>query len=151
MSKDLQEILLVAGTRSRVIEDCVVVLEREVDRKRGVSGMVIKTGFKVIKKLDRGRLLYNAVDMLLDDFTASMNPFYQDFVEHQDKHTSFPAFVARRENEVANALLSVTDRRRQRATNKVLIKTYDKLRGVAVANVKEGLPELSKLIEKYAL
>jgi len=148
----LKELVAQPGMRDRIIDDSVVVLEQEVSKKGGMSGMLIKGGFKVISKLERGRMLHRLVDFLLDEFVDALEPFYADFMSQDaGSRPSFSAYVNRREDDVANALLGVTDRKRERAKNKVLIKTYDKLRPYALKNVLEGVPAVGQLFERHII
>jgi hypothetical protein len=140
-----------AELRSRVVADCVIVLDGEVSRKKGVSGLLIKGGFKVIKSLKGGKMIAELIDWLLDEFVDALDPFYQEYMSSEDaqKH-SFSFYICAHEERVAEALLSVTDRRRERAKNKVLIKTYDSLRSTALKHVREGVPAVGNMVEKYA-
>ena len=136
--------------RQRIVRECVVVLDGEVSRKRGASGLIIKGGFKVVKGLKSGAMIESLIDMLLDEFIESLDPFYEEWSE-MDAGTrgSFSSFLNSDSDAVANALLGVTDSRRQRATTKSLIKIYDKLRPTALKHVEEGVPAVGSMVERY--
>ena len=137
--------------RPQVIQDCVVVLEEEVNKKSGISGFAIRKGFQVVKRIDNGRVLSKAIDGMLDDFVNALDPYYQSY--HQNgasQGSDFSGYLASREEEVANSLLSVTDVKRQYTSNKVLAKSYDTLRPTALRNVKESVPAVGRLMQKYA-
>ncbi|HAA58529.1 MAG TPA: hypothetical protein DCE42_27450 [Myxococcales bacterium] len=148
---NLKEIVLTEEVRPKLIRDCATVLNEEVNKKKGVKGLMIKGGFKVIRKLENGRMIERAIDFLLDEFVEELDAYYQSYLQEDEaSRPTFSMYIQQRENEVTESLLSVTDRRRQRASNKVLIATYDKLRGVAAKNVKEGVPAVGRLMQKYA-
>ena len=51
---------------------------------------------------------------------------------------------------VADALLSITDKRAQNAKNQVVKGTYEKLRSGAKKHVEAAVPRLGQLFEKHA-
>lgn len=138
------------GRRAQVIQDSVGVLDQEVSSKRGASGLLIKGGFKVIKNLRGGKMVESLIDFLLDEFVEALDPFYQTY-KGQDAGSrgSFAQYLSNRDQEVSDALLGVTDARRERANTKVLIKTYDRLRPTALKHVREAVPAVGQLMEKH--
>lgn len=149
--KTLHEHIADPNVRKAVIRDCVVVLEEEVSKKGGLGGLVVKGGFKVIKSLGNGTI-ERLIDWLLDEFVDAMEPFYQQFQQIDEPvRPTFTRFVEDRTDAVANALIGVTDQRRQRAKNKILISAYDKLRPQALQHVREGVPSVGRLLHKYIL
>lgn len=68
----LTEILTQAEQRPAVVRDCVALLDAEVANKRGVSGLAIKAGYKVVKTVKPG-LIAEAFNDLLDDFAARLD------------------------------------------------------------------------------
>ena len=147
--KTLKEHVTEPSTRRAVVLDCVVVLEEEVNKKRGVSGLLVKGGFKVIKSLGSGTI-EKLIDWLLDEFVEAMEPFYEQYQQVDEAaRPTFARFVEDRTDAVANALIGVTDKRRQRAKNKLLIGAYDKLRPQALQHVREGVPGVGRVLSKY--
>jgi hypothetical protein len=148
----LKDVIAQPGMRQQIVRECVVVLDQEVSKKSGLSGLVVKGGFKVVKSLESGRAVERLIDWLLDEFVEAMEPFYESFLSLDPaSRPTFSRFVEDRTEEVAEALLGVTDKRRQRAKNKVLIAAYDKLRPQALHHVREGVPSVGRLLEKYTV
>lgn len=145
---DLKE-RLAETDRKIVIRDTVVLIDEEVDRKSGVTGFALKQGYKVVKKLRGGRMIEDAVDHLLDDFAAALDPMYQDYLQ-DDSASSFESYLSNRSDEAADALLGITDTKIKKAETKVIIVTYEKLRGQAKKHVVDALPGVGRLIDKYA-
>lgn len=135
--------------RQRVIADTVTLIDDEVRAKKGISGMALKGGYKVVKKLKGGRMIEKAVDNLLDEFTDALDPLYVEFLD-QDTQKTFERYLRGHAPQAANALLGITDARADRADNKVLKKTYAKLRGQAQKHVTQALPGVGRLIDKHA-
>jgi hypothetical protein len=142
----LTEILLVPGTRPKVIADCVRLIEEEVDSKGGLSGLAIKGAFMVVKAVKPG-FISESVDHMLDDFVRRLEPFH---TEAQQKNEPVGPFLNARAGAVAEALLAISDERAARAKNQTVKKAYEKLRPSGKKNVEAAVPRLGRLIAKYA-
>ena len=142
----LRELLGGGDKRGRLIDDALTVLEAEVDDKGGLSGIAIKTAYKVVKGIRPG-FIREVVDGLFDEFLDAVEPLYQDAVANKR-----PPGSGVRENpsRVADALLAVTDRKAERAKSQVVKSTYEKLRGSAKKQVEGACPRLASLLERHA-
>ena len=132
--------------RSAIIEDALRVLEQEVNDKSGISGLAIKGAFKMVKGIQPG-FLRRVVDHLLDDFLGALDPIYQEALSEKKapgKHLEQNA------GRVADALLSITDARADRAQRAVIKKTYGKLRPTAKKHVEAAAPRLGAMLERHA-
>lgn len=144
---DLNE-RLAETDRDVVIRDSVRLIDSEVASKSGMTGLALKGGYAVVKKLRNGRMIEKAVDHLLDDFTGALDPLYQDFLGSDDD--KFERFLRAHIPAAADAMLGITDNRIKEAENKVIIKTYEKLRPTAKKHVEDALPGVGRLIDTYA-
>ena len=134
--------------RQIVINDTATLIDQEVANKSGLSGMAIKGGYKVVKKL-KPNMIEEAIDGLLDDFSKALDPLYQDFIA-DDGASSFETYLAGHDKQAANDLLGITDRKAENTDHKVLKKTYGKLRGQAEKHVRQALPGVGRLIDRHA-
>ena len=50
----LAEVLLVPGKRPKVVDDCVRIVDEEVDSKGGLSGLAIKGAYALVKAVKPG-------------------------------------------------------------------------------------------------
>lgn len=132
--------------RRAVVDDCVNLIEAEVGSKRGISGMGIKTAYKAVKGLRPG-MIPMAMNHLLDEFAAKIDPIW---AECQASGEQPRAYFVRRKGDIANALLSITDARRDKADNRVMVRAYNGLRPKAVAYIGDAMPRLAELIAKHA-
>jgi hypothetical protein len=132
--------------RRLVIEDCVALLEAEVDAKSGLSGLAIKAAYKAVKGARPG-MVPQSMDALLDDFARATDPLWQ---ECQAKGQDPRSFFVSRKLDTANALLAITDARAQRSPHPTLVKAYHGLRGVAVEHIGAAMPRLADLFVKHA-
>lgn len=134
--------------RQIVIDDTAQLIDDEVGSKSGFSGMALKGGYKVVQKVKPG-MIEEAVDHLLDDFTAALDPLYQQYIE-DDAAEKFEVYIQDHDTRAANDLLSITDARAEKSDKQVLKKTYSKLRGQAEKHVRQALPGLGRLIDRHA-
>ena len=149
MSINLAEKLTAPEIRRDVVKACVDLVESEVANKSGLSGMAIKAGYKVVKALKPG-MIPGAVDTLLPEFAAAMQPLYEKASEGEtDPKAAFPEYLNTHADETADALLKVTDAKADRAKNKTVKKTYDRLRGSARENVRAAVPGLAKALTPF--
>jgi hypothetical protein len=142
----LREQLGTGDKRRQVVEDACQVLDQEVADKSGLTGIAIKTAYKVVKGI-RPWFIPEVVDSLFDEFLDAVEPLYQEAVAKQR-----PAGTGVRENpsRVADALLAVTDRKAERAKSQVVKSAYEKLRGSAKKQVEGACPRLASLLERHA-
>ena len=142
----LNEILLIPGTRPKVIADCVQLINEEVDSKGGLTGLAVKGAYAIVKAVKPG-FVAEAVDHMLDDFVRRLEPFWADA---QARNEPVGPLMNARAAEVADALLAISDERAQRAKNQGLRKAYDKLRPTGKKHVEAAVPRIGRLIGKYA-
>ena len=134
--------------RKAVIDDTVKLIDAEVASKGGLSGKVLSTGYKAVKKLKGGRMIEKAVDHLLDEFTEALAPLHESYRD-QDTVKGFDKYLSQNDRQASYALLAITDARVDSAENKIVAKTYKTLRGQAEKHVKDALPGVGRLIDKY--
>ncbi|MCA9640974.1 MAG: hypothetical protein H6718_32775 [Polyangiaceae bacterium] len=132
--------------REAVIEDAQQVLDAEVSDKGGISGMAIKTAYKMVKGIQPG-FIRKVVNALLDDFLDQLDPLYQEALE-QGKAPG--QHLKDNKSRVAEALLGVTDKRAQASDNGAVKKMYEKLRPSAAKHVEDAAPRLAAMLERHA-
>ncbi len=143
----LLEKLPLPDKRPAILDDCVKLLDSEVARRKGMSGLAVKAGYKVLKSIKPGATR-EAMDGLLDDFIQALEPFHEKYQESGPKG-SFGAFLKKRTAEVAEALVQITDRKAEKSKHKNLVRGYKKLRQTAIKSVKDAVPGLAELLDKY--
>lgn len=135
--------------RDVLVDDVVTLIDEEVASKGGLTGMALKGGYNAVKRLKDGRMIEEAVDGLLDDFTVALSPMYEDYLE-DESYSNFEDYLADHQQEGADALLSITDDRAETTDHNFLRKTYEKLRGQAEEHVYEALPRVGRLVDEHA-
>jgi hypothetical protein len=147
MVETLKQILLDPSRRPQVVTDLTTLVDAEVSEKSGVSGLAVKGGYAVLKKMNSA-FIPDAIDGMLDAFVDRAEPFYSDFCTNETG--SLADYFAGRREEVADALLGVTDDRAAASQRESVKKVYRKLRPSAQKHVEEALPRLADVIERYA-
>src|SRR5688572_5919808 len=131
MSLNLIERLGTEPVRTKVIDDCVALIDNQVRGK----GLVIRTAYGTVKALKKN-FVREVVDALLNDWMGKLQP-------HHDKWTaagasgSFAEHLIARSDDVAENLLAVTDVRAERTSHGTAKKLYSKMRPSAKTNVIE--------------
>ena len=147
MAATLQEILLTPETQPQVTDDCFRLLEQELSDKSGVSGTAVKLAYKTVNAFMPGHV-YHMVGKMLPDMVVQLEPFWADF--RTSGGSEFGDYLAKRGDEVAEALLTVTDARAANSGRPTVIKAYGSVRGSAVKHVQAALPRVGDLVLKYA-
>ena len=143
----LKDHLAQPGKREQIIKDATKVLDAEVSDKRGLSGVAVKAGFKVVRGLQPG-FVPNAIDALLDDFITQIEPFYDAWKGGASTGSLKEHFVAQGP-AVADALLKITDDRAAKSPHRTLVKTYGRLRPMGKDHVVTAMPRVGALIERH--
>jgi hypothetical protein len=147
MAATLQEILLTPDTRPQVIADCHTLIEQEISEMSGVSGTTVKLAYKTVTTFAPGHV-HHLVKVLLPDIVDKLQPYWADF--SASGGSAFGDYLAKRGDEVSQALLSVTDARAAASGRPTIIKAYRTVRGSAAKHVEAALPHVGDLVLKYA-
>lgn len=142
---NLNEFLGTEPMRARVVADCVELIDQQVQSKSGLSGVAIKGAYGTIKRIKKG-FVPDVVNALLDDWLERIQPYHDTWASGGG--ATFSEFLVARSDEVAEDLLSVTDRRAQNSSHKTAKKAYEKMRGSAKTNVVEAIPALGRALER---
>lgn len=141
----LRERMSTGTKRAEVIDDALRVLDEEVAEKSGLTGMAIKAAYGMVKGVKPG-FIREVVDHLLDDFVDALEPITAEAVEKGEKPG---AYLQTHRGRVADALLSITDRRAQNAKNRAIKAAYDRLRPTAKKHVESAAPRLGRMLERH--
>jgi hypothetical protein len=142
----LREKLGNSGSREKVIEDAVKMIDAEVSDKGGLGGLAIKGAYAMVKGIAPG-IMPKLLNGMLDDFLDTLSPFFDEAVQ---RGTDFKQSILAQPSVVANALLAVTDQRAQKSNAGPLKKGYEKLRPSAQKHVEQALPRLADFVKSIA-
>lgn len=141
----LVEALADDSKKNAVVSDVCKLVDEEVASKGGLSGIALKAGYAAVKGVKPG-FVQNVVKKLLPEFAQKLDPLWTEGV----KDGKPVAFLEREKSRVADALLSVTDSRIDKAESDLVRGTYKRLRGSAKKNVEDAVPRLAKVVERHS-
>lgn len=147
MAPTLQEILLAPGTEPAVVADCLKLIQQEVAGKSGISGAAVKLAYKTANTFAKG-YVQAKVEQLLPDLVAGLEPYWAEFAA--SGASGFGDYLAKHGDEVADAMLAVSDERAKASRKAVILKAYGTVRGGANKHIVAALPAVGALVEKYA-
>jgi len=147
MAATLHEILLAPEVQPRVVADCNALIEHEVSEKSGVSGAALKLAYKTATTFAPGHVRH-ILETLLPKMADNLQPFWADF--NASGGADFGDYLTKRGDEVAEAMLAVTDARAAASGRPVIVKAYRSVRGSAAKHIQAALPEVGNLVLKYA-
>ena len=147
MANTLHEMLLAPEIQPQVVVDCEALVTSEVSDMSGVSGAAVKLAYKTVRTFSANHVHY-MVETLLPKMADALQPYWADFTAGGGG--SFGDYLAKREDEVSEALLSITDERGRNSDRPIIVKAYNTVRGGASKHVKAALPNVGALVQKYA-
>lgn len=139
----LKESLLTEAKLPAVLADAQSALDAEVSER----GLVVKGGYAALKKVGPS-VVPDALSALVPEFIVRLEPYWQTW--SASGQGTFADALAANSDEVAEALLSVTDERIEGSSKTAIKKIYSGMRDSAKKNVVEALPRVGDLIQKHA-
>ena len=143
----LQELFLTPENFPRLVADTRALVDSELSNKGGISGTAVKAAYKAITAFAPG-YYEHAITTMLPDMIVQLEPYWADF--GTSGGADFGDYLAKRGDEVAPSLLSVTDDMAQRSGRAAVVKAYQMVRGGASKNIEAALPALGAMVQKYA-
>lgn len=142
---NLNDVLSDEAKRASIVEDVCQLVDGEVAKQKGISGVAVKAGYKLVQGIKPG-FVRRVVETMLPEFAAALEPIRNKaLAQGQTVGSYFNAHST----EIAEALLAVTDNRAQRSEHGSVKGAYAKLRGSARKNVERAVPGLGQIIESY--
>jgi hypothetical protein len=133
------------GARPAVVADACALIDQEVARTSGLSGVAVRSAYRLLTGIRPG-MVPNAVDGLLDPFADQLDRFYQQHLTTGDPLADI--LIAQR-TSMAEALLSITDDRAERTSQVTLRRAYQRVRGTARGYVEAAAPGIAALIDAH--
>lgn len=143
----LSESLLDDAKREAFLADAQKVLDAEVSDKGGASGLAVKGGYAAVKKVSP-TIIGDALASFVPKFVEKLEPYWAEF--QGSGQAKFADVLTAKQDEVAEALLSVTDARAESSSRPALQKVYSSLRSSAKKHVVEALPRVADLVQRHA-
>lgn len=147
MAATLHEMLLAPGIQPQVVSDCEALIDGEVKDMSGISGAAVKLAYKTVRTFSGDHIHY-MIETLLPRMADTLQPYWADF--NVAGGGQFGDYLAKREDEVTEALLTITDERGRNSSRPTIVKAYNTVRGSAAKHVRAALPAVGALVQKYA-
>lgn len=133
------------GKQKQIIRDCVALIDAEVAKKSGLTGLALKAAFSTVKGIKPG-FIDQVVTSLLPEFAKVLEPLWAEAIASGNPAAAIIAAKSR----AADLLLSITDNKATRAKSQLVKSTYEKLRSTAKKHVEEAIPGLAELLARHA-
>jgi hypothetical protein len=147
MAATLQDALTAPETLPNVVKDGIALVDDQISDKSGISGAAVKLAYKTVTTFSPDHVQY-MVYTLLPSIAGKLQPYWDDF--RAAGGGVFGDYLAKRGEEVSEALLEITDARAEASSRPVIVKAYKSVRGSAAKNVLAALPDLGALVQKHA-
>ena len=147
MAATLQEMLLTPDVQPQVVADCQALVEQELAGKSGISATGIKVAYKAVTAFAPG-YYQETINVMVPSMAYQLEPFWADF--NASGGAEFGDYLSKRSEEVAEALLAITDGMAGESQRAAVVKAYKAVRGGAGKNIEAALPNLGAMIQKYA-
>ncbi|MGB8021996.1 MAG: hypothetical protein WCF04_12265 [Candidatus Nanopelagicales bacterium] len=141
----LSDYLLAPGRREGVVRDACELIDAEVSRGSGLSGLAVKSAYRLVRSIRPG-MIAAAVDGLLQPFADQLDPFFQ---EHRTTGKPLDQVLVAERTSMADALLSITDDRVERSSHAAARRAYQQLRSTARLHVEAAAPGIAELITSH--
>jgi hypothetical protein len=132
-------------TRSTLVVACIRLMDEQVAAKSGLSGLALKAAYGVVKGIGP-HYISGALDRLLPETFSSLAPLWQEGIEVGDPVDH----LSQNRSRAADLILSVTDRKIERAKNGIVRASYQKFRQSVKPDVEEAVPGLALIIQEHA-
>jgi hypothetical protein len=147
MAPTLQEMLLTPAVQPQVVADTQALVDQELASKSGLSATGIKVAYKGITAFAPG-YYQNIISVLLPGWVGALEPYWADFTATGG--SEFGDYLAKRPEEVSEALLAVTDAKGRESSRPTVVKLYNAVRGSATKHIEAALPNLGAMVQRYA-
>jgi hypothetical protein len=132
------------STKASIVEECTRLMDEQVANKRGVSGMALKTAYRVVRGVGPN-YVSSALGRILPDACVALEPMWSKGVESGDPVN----YLSQHCSRTADIILSVTDARVHKASGAVA-GAYSKLRKSVKGDIEAAVPGLAGILGDHA-
>ena len=139
----LGDLIKDSAVQASIVEDCDQLINSQVSQKGGVSGMALKTAYRVVKGIGP-TYIQGALSRMMPSTLEALDPIWQEGIQVGDP----VAYLEQHRAHTADLILSVTDHRIQYTSGPIL-SVYNKLRKSVKSDIEAAVPELAIIIERH--
>ena len=141
----LSDILKDKAVKASVVNDCALLIDRQVAAKGGLGGMALKAAYGVVKGAGPG-YIPGAIERILPEVVNALEPMWTEGLQAGDP----VAHLSRNQNQTAEVILGVTDRRIAKTDNGLVRSSYNKLRQSVKGDVAGAVPGLAEILGAHS-
>ncbi|PSN14373.1 hypothetical protein C7293_11965 [filamentous cyanobacterium CCT1] len=141
----LSDILNDKAVKTAVVNDCALLIDRQVAAKGGLGGMALKATYGVVKSAGSG-YIPGAIGRILPEVVEALEPMWAEGLQAGDP----VAYLSQHQARTAEVILSVTDRRIAKTDNGLVRSSYNKLRQSVKGDVESAVPGLANIFGAYS-
>lgn len=141
----LSNILNDQAVKTKVVDDCTLLIDRQVAAKSGLSGMALKAAYGMVKGID-ATYVPNAIHRILPEVVNALEPVWADGLQAGNP----VVHLSQNQAQTAEIILGITDRRIAKTNNGVVRSAYNKLRQSVKGDVEEAVPGLAKILDTHS-
>lgn len=145
MAMGLSDILNDQAVKTQVVDDCALLIDRQVAAKNGFGGMALKAAYGVVKGID-ATYVSGAIRRILPDLVSALEPMWAEGLGAGDP----VAHLSQNQAQTAEVILGITDQRIARTDKGLVRSSYTKLRQSVKGDVEEAVPGLAKILGTYS-
>ncbi|MDB9525712.1 hypothetical protein PN498_06910 [Oscillatoria sp. CS-180] len=139
----LSDVIKDRSVKASIVEECTDLIDDQVSSKGGISGMALKTAYRVVKGVGP-TYVPGAVGRVLPEAFKALDPMWNEGLQAGDP----VGYLVEHRSRTADVILSVTDARVKKASG-VVAGAYNKLRKSVKGDVEEAVPSLASIINKH--
>ncbi|WP_430710233.1 DUF6918 family protein [Nodosilinea sp. AN01ver1] len=141
----LSDILNDKAVKASVVNDCALLIDRQVATKGGLGGMALKAAYGVVKGVGPG-YIPGAVERILPEVVSALEPMWAEGLQAGDP----VAHLSRNQTQAAEVILGVTDKRIAKTDNGLVRSPYNKLRQSVKGDVAGAVPGLAEILGAHS-
>lgn len=128
-----------------IAADCTQLIDDQVSAKSGISGLALKAAYGVVKGLSAD-YIPGALQRLLPETISAIEPMWDEGMQVGDP----VSHLIQNSDRTADAILSATDARIERASNKLICSSYNKFRSSVKGDIVAAVPGFAQILGKHA-
>ncbi|MGB3300453.1 MAG: hypothetical protein WBA76_19495 [Phormidesmis sp.] len=132
------------STYTRMVSDCTQLIDEQVSAKTGLSGIALKTTYKLVKGVSQD-YISGAVRRLLPETLTALSPIWTEGAQQGDP----VSYLSQHSDRTADVILSTTDARIAKNGGGIIGASYSKLRPSVKRDVVDAVPKLARIIGKH--
>lgn len=140
---NLSDMINDPSMKASIVEECTRLMDVQVASKKGVSGMALKTAYRVVKGVGP-TYVSGALGRILPEACVALDPMWNEGLESGDPVD----YLTQHRSRTADIILSVTDARAHKASGAVA-SAYSKLRKSVKGDIEAAVPGFAGILGNH--